>query len=148
MESPTRIYLTMDDFILEIEGSETFVKEEWGKIRDYVFTYLKTRTKTTKSLSVDANKLYEFYQQKNPRNHLKTITVFAYYLKHFEGKKEFSQADLYQCYQAIGLTPPKVLAQAIRDVRSRYRYFIKGSKRGYYTISSVGEKFVEEELPK
>ncbi|HDD43607.1 MAG TPA: hypothetical protein ENG63_01920 [Candidatus Desulfofervidus auxilii] len=150
MENLTRIGFTLEDLSWEIEGTEAFVKEEWGKIKDYLLEYLqaKLRSTTPTLVAINTRKLYEFYQQKNPRSHLKTITVFAYYLKHFEGKEEFSQTDLRQCYQALGLTPPKVLTQAIRDVRSRYKYFNKGSKRGYYTISPLGEKFVEEELPK
>jgi len=147
MENSTRVAISLEDVVIEIEGSEDFVKAEWEKIREQLFIYLQN--KIGKFLpKISASKLAEFYQQKKPRGHLKTTTVFAYYLKHFEGKEEFSQADLHRCYEQLGLAPPKVLAQSIRDVRSRYKFFDKGSKRGYYKISSLGEKFVETELPK
>lgn len=147
MENLTRVAISLEDVDVEIEGSEDFVKAEWEKLRDQLFIYLQN--KIGKPLpTIQPSKLLEFYQQKHPRGHLKTVTVFAYYLKHFEGKEEFSQADLHRCYERLGLTPPKALAQSIRDVRSRYKFFDKGSKRGYYKISPLGEKFVETELPK
>ncbi|MCD6319641.1 MAG: hypothetical protein J7M03_03060 [Candidatus Desulfofervidaceae bacterium] len=147
MENLTRVAVSLEDIDIEIEGSESFVKAEWEKLRDQLFIYLQSKIGEHLP-ATPVNKLAEFYQQKKPRGHLKTVTVFGYYLKHFEGKEEFSQADLRRCYDQLGLAPPKVLAQSIRDVRSRYKFFDKGSKRGYYKISSLGEKFVETELPK
>jgi hypothetical protein len=148
MNETTRIGISFEDVTLEIEGREAFVKSEWEKIKEHLWPYLRTKLGKEVSLRPKLTKLTEFYQAKRPHGHLKTVTLFGYYLKHFEGRQEFSQADLRCCYDALKLSLPKVLGQSIRDVRSRYKYFDKGSKRGYYKISSLGEKFVETQLPK
>ncbi len=148
MEKFARIRLNMGETTLEIEGSEDFVKEEWNYIKEQVLSHLKGAFGAKAYIQEKKDKLVEFYNKKRPRGHLKTVTVFGYYLKHFEDKEEFNEDDLMQCYNRLGLTPPKVLSQSIRDVRSRHKYFDKGSKRGFYKISPLGERFVEEQMPK
>lgn len=76
-----------------------------------------------------------------PKSNAEWITVFAYYMKHYEGKERFSASEVRDYFRAIGLKIPGNLS---RDIRSAVRkgYIASDAGSNYYYITRTGEEFV------
>ncbi len=91
--------------------------------------------------------LKDFYASKNPESHIETYAVLTYWLKENADLSEASIDEMWTLYRVLGQKPPKVLIQTFRDGKSKKSYF-ELSKSGKYYITSIGETFVEHDLPR
>ncbi len=87
--------------------------------------------------------LRKFYDRKRPKTRIQKLLVFAYYLKHFKNKPEFTSNDIKQCYQSIGEKLPPRFTQDVYDAISKYGYVERGDKKGLYRLSDKGEQAVD-----
>ena len=87
--------------------------------------------------------LRKFYDRKKPETRVQKLLVFAYYLKHFKNKPEFTTNDIKQCYQSIGEKLPPRFTQDVYDAISKYGYVERGNKKGLYCLSDKGEQAVD-----
>jgi hypothetical protein len=91
--------------------------------------------------------LKEFFDEKRPTIATETVTVFGFYLEHYEKKSEFSEVDIGKAYFEARVRKPKVIAQALRDAKNVKGYLVEGSKKGSYRLSNIGENLVLHDLP-
>jgi hypothetical protein len=84
--------------------------------------------------------------EKRPRGHHEIVTVLAFALTE-SGVKEFSEEDMRRAYIRAGIRPPKYVAQALRDAKSKFDYIETGTKRGLYRLSNNGDRAVRFDLP-
>ena len=94
----------------------------------------------------DMPSLWEFFRQKNPSSAMEVNPVFVYYLKRISKIDKVTLDHIYTCYKTVGAKVPSNLYQSMIDTSRR-----KGTVITYdmndIKIGSVGEKFVENDLP-
>lgn len=89
-----------------------------------------------------------FIDEKTPSNHQEYYTTFAYWIKQKLDLKDVSINEMWTAYKIIGVRPPKKLIQVFRDTKKLKMWFENTQgKKGRYFITSVGETFVEHDLP-
>ena len=161
-EERAKIEVNFAGTTFNIEGPESLVREGWEYLKNELMPYLRGKTKEARPVKkrkmpelekekvekIPEEELLKFYNEKKPKSQVATVTVFAYYLKHFKGKEEFTTTDIKDLYETLKLPVPKKYSQAIWDASSKRGFVIKGEKKGLYKISEAGERFVEEKLPK
>jgi len=145
----TKLEVSFSGITFNMEGQESFVREGWEYLRNQLLPYLEEALGGRRPLAkLKRSEIAELYKEKSPRSQTETVTVFAYYLKHFEGKEEFTPLDLKRFYAELGLPISRKIAQSTWDAYNKRGFLIKGDKRGSYKISPKGEEFVEKQLPR
>jgi hypothetical protein len=89
----------------------------------------------------------ELVAQKQPKGHGETVAVLAFCLRE-AGTLEFTAADMRRAYIRAGVSPPKVVAQALRDAKNKYDLIESGTKRSTFRLSPHGERTVLFDLPR
>src|SRR5437763_546181 len=112
--------IVVGDSTMTFEGSAGFVEAQVEKFSrngptgalisdDPVRTPSSTQGSPEKQLVVE----------KRPRGHHEIVTVLAFALTE-SGIKEFSEEDMRRAYIRAGIRPPKYVAQALRDAKSKF----------------------------
>jgi hypothetical protein len=95
----------------------------------------------------DRDTFQHFYDIKQPNTAIEKNIVSVYYLEKILEKKDISIDDIYTCYKHVNARIPKALRQSLVDTSSsKYGYI--NTANNYYTVSTVGENFVNFDLPK
>lgn len=149
----SKVEVSFAGITFNMEGPEAFVREGWDYLRNQLLPHLERTLggrapAAPKRLKEPESQLAKFYKEKRPKSQPETITTFAYYLKHLEGKEEFRPSELRRFYKNLGLPIYRKIAQSVWDAFKKRGFLIKGNKRGLYKISEKGEEFVEKQLPK
>ena len=71
-----------------------------------------------------------------------TILIFAYFLREYRGKEDFSIENLNACFSLVGVAPPKSLANTLGIMKRNQKFFHAGSRRGHYTLTDKGVAYV------
>ncbi|MDY6985710.1 MAG: hypothetical protein SVE93_04825 [Candidatus Thermoplasmatota archaeon] len=154
-----RIRIKRGEVEIEVEGDKEFVEkhiEEFKKEIPNIAKELSPKEKLIppQEVSPEENELEglslaEFYKQKQPKDFNETAVVFAYWLTKKEGKEEFKASDIGACYDEVRMPKPKNITQHILALASgKKAQLAKGSKKGYYKLTSTGKDFVKKELPR
>ncbi len=102
------------------------------------------RPTTGKSLSIR-----EFIQRLDLKKHTDITLAFGYYLEKHQGVTDFTPADINNCYYDAKLESSNTSQMIIQNIK---RSFLMASKKkgekgkNRYTLTSMGEKFVESKL--
>jgi len=91
--------------------------------------------------------LKNYYKEKNPTSAQECNAVFIYYLKKMLEIEKVGINHVYTCYKAVGAKVPGRLYQSLVDTQNRKTWIITGDIQDI-GISTIGEGFVEGELPK
>lgn len=91
--------------------------------------------------------LKKFVEDKNPINQMEIFAVLAHWMKYNLNLEEVSIDEMWTSYKILGKKAPKVLIQVFRDGKSKKGWFNVGTSSGKYTLTSIGETFVEHDLP-
>ena len=135
-------YLLRRSFSTKVENErETELEEFGGNAKGKIFKQEETKIENSKE-SLD-QQLWESYKKKCPKTRVATATFFAYYLKHFKNKPEFSLKDLKLCYESINLPLSAKYPQEVWDAIYKYNFIEKGAEKGLYRITEKGEQYVE-----
>ena len=95
----------------------------------------------------DIPSLKDFYKEKNPASAQECNPVFIYYLKKMLKIDKVGIDHVYTCYKAVGAKVPGRLYQSLVNTQNRKGTIITGDTKDI-GISTIGENFVEQELPK
>ena len=95
----------------------------------------------------DILSLKDFYKEKSPTSAQECNAVFIYYLKKMLKIDKVGIEHVYTCYKAVGAKLPGRLYQSLVDTQNRKATIITRDIEGL-GISTIGENFVEQELPK
>lgn len=71
------------------------------------------------------------------------IVLFIAYLQNVQGKREVNSSDITWCFQQLGLEAPKNLSNTLGMLKRKIKLLDEGSRRGFYTLSADGRRFVE-----
>jgi len=91
--------------------------------------------------------LREFHDEKKPDSHMEVFAVLSYWLKEKLSVADVSIDEMWTLYKVLGIRPPQNLIQVLRDAKSKKAYFDAAQGSGRYYLTSIGETFVEHDLP-
>lgn len=95
----------------------------------------------------DIPSLKDFYKEKSPTSAQECNAVFIYYLKKMLKIDKVGIDHIYTCYKAAGAKIPGRLYQSLVDTQNVKATIITRDIKDIGT-STIGENFVEQELPK
>lgn len=88
--------------------------------------------------------LKAFIESKKPTTEKHKYLAIAYYLKHHRNIDNVTMHHIFTCYRHMGWKSAKDVAQPLRDMKSKGKWFGKGKEKGSYTINHLGENVVNE----
>ena len=94
----------------------------------------------------DIPSLKDFYKEKKPAFAQECNAVFVYYLTKILKIGKVGIDHVYTCYRAVGAKVPGRLYQSLIDTQNRKTTIITRDIKDI-GISTIGENFVEQELP-
>jgi hypothetical protein len=90
--------------------------------------------------------LEQFYRRAKSREGRgalqETILIFAYFLREYRAKEDFSIENLNACFSLVGVTPPKSLANTLGIMKRNQKFFHSGIRRGHYQLTEKGVAYV------
>lgn len=156
-----KIRIVQDGQEFEAEGDKAFVLKMLARFETSsaveqlvsdVPTKKGSRTKVaTKSVAPrsKAVSIREFVQRLGFKKHTDITLAFGYYLEHQEDAREFSPADINNCYYESKIESSNTSQMIIQNIR---RGFMMPSKaksdkgRKRYTLTSSGEAYIETKI--
>jgi hypothetical protein len=92
--------------------------------------------------------LKEFFAEKNPNGQQEQVAVFVYYLEKILGLTSgIGVNHLYTCFKEVQKKVPPDILQAVRNTVNR-KAWVDATDPNSLRITTKGENFVEQELPK
>ena len=156
MEKTYRIKIVRDGFEFEAEGDKSFVVAMLNRFdkptaqSDLHPTESAKRRKTIHlpdgSKGQKATSVGEFIRSGVITKHVDTVLAFGYYLEKYAGVTAFTPADINNCYYEAKMEASNTSQMIIMNIRRGYLMEAKAEKgegRRKYTLTSTGEKFVE-----
>ncbi len=147
-----------DEF--EAEGDKSFVLAMLRRFQDEV-TDSSTGAKTLKKVeekqppvkkpSSKPVALGEFIRQLGVRRHTEIVLGFGYYLERLAGQKEFTAADINNCYYEAKLESSNTSQMIVQNIKRGTMMTAKGDKGGLkrkYTLTQSGERTIESLIAK
>jgi hypothetical protein len=159
--STYRIKLVRNGQEFEAEGDKRFVLEMLKRFDPQAIT---GDVSSTKNLQVEKGQsksaptvpargrtlsLREFIQQSGLKKHTDITVAFGYYLEKYLGIKEFTPADINNCYYEAKLDASNTSQMIIHNIKTgrmmgSKKKVEKGKNR--YTLTATGESFIESTL--
>ena len=144
-----RIRLSRDDEHFEVEGDKRFVLEMFKRFEGAAPVARKGKLSTdpvqlasSKQISVG-----EFIRQLGVKKHTDLVVAFGYYLEEQSGLKDFTPADINNCYYEAKMESSNISQSIIQNIKRGYVMEAKGdkAKKGRrYTLTSSGQAFIRK----
>lgn len=158
MNENSRIKFVNGHQEFEVEGSEKFINDMLEKFSDYIPP--KTGKKLKEPAQVPGSltpvekvvekelSISEFIRKLKFKRHTDMVLGFAYYLEKFSDVKEFSPADINNCYYESKMESSNTSQMIVQLIRRGHlmNAKIKDTKKRLYTITQSGIQFIEDEL--
>ncbi|SRR6266851_4658331 len=113
--------------------------------------------RVTESLSVvkdlnlraqgDIPSLRDFFRAKAPKGFAEQNAVFAYYLVKSKEISPVGTNHIYTCYKEVGQRVPGAFQQSLKDT-ARRQGWLDTADLDDLRVSTIGENFVEHDLPR
>jgi hypothetical protein len=91
----------------------------------------------------------EFVQQLGVKKHTDITLAFGFYLERYADTPEFTPADINNCYYEAKIEGSNTSQMIIQNIKRGFFMLAKGTTekaKKRYTLTSKGEKYVEERL--
>lgn len=157
MEKTYRIKIVRDGLEFEAEGDKSFVLamlDRFEKPAAKIDLHSEEAAKPRKTIhptetgkGQKATSVGEFIRSGGITKHVDTVLAFGYYLEKFASVSAFTPADINNCYYEAKMEGSNTSQMIIMNIRRGYLMEAKAEKgegRRKYTLTSTGEKFVEE----
>lgn len=132
------------EFVLEmIEKFEAFADKlipQTTKIELIEGDKIVTQTDSSKPVSVG-----EFIRLTGFKKHTDIVLGFGYYLEMYGGLKEFSPADINNCYYEAKMESSNTSQMIIYNIKKGYFMATRGENKNY-TVTQSGIDYVKENL--
>ena len=90
----------------------------------------------------------EFIRQLGIKKHTDLVVAFGYYLEEHSGLKDFTAADINNCYYEAKMETTNVSQSIIQNIRRGYMMEAKGDKKAKkgrrYTVTASGQSFISK----
>jgi hypothetical protein len=164
--------------IIELEGSEAFVTKYLDsfkqEMKGFKFSEIEPDTKKEKEKAEsekpkkkpgktpqtvapipldlkakdDRLALRDFFKNKDPKNYMENLTVFAYYLKKYMNISEMLTGHVVSCCKEVGRKVPTNIPMMFKNIKHFKGWVDVGTGGESATITTQGENFVEFDLPR
>jgi predicted transcriptional regulator len=154
-----RLKVSRDGQEFEAEGDKRFVLEMLKRFvpagpLDDTSSPGKVQVEKGQTRSVPTRgrtlSLREFIQQIGLKKHTDITVAFAYYLEKYAGIKEFTPADINNCYYEAKLEASNTSQMIIHNIKTGRMMASKKKRdekgRNRYTLTATGESFIESKL--
>lgn len=160
MDENFRIKFVNGNQEFEIEGSAKFIDDMLKRFSDYI--PLKTgeqkitkpadkiEKQLVKRISEKDLSISEFIRKLKFKKHTNMVLGFAYFLEKFSGVKEFSPADINNCYYEAKMESSNTSQMIIQLIRRGHLMpaKTKDKKKKLYTLTMSGIQFIDDSLSK
>jgi hypothetical protein len=154
MSKRVEVTISIGDRTMTLVGPEDFVQAEVKRVSDLLVVSAEGKPATLDAQSGSEDKRSgaaeinerDFVEQKRPSGHLEIVAVLAYCLTK-NGVPEFTADDVRRAYLRVGIRPPKIVAQSLRDAKNLKDFVKQGSEPGRFKLTDHGERTVVFDLP-
>jgi hypothetical protein len=154
MSKRIEVTISLGDQTMTLAGPEDFVQAEVRRVSELLVANAGGKSAVSGSQSEGAHQDDEvtplnerdFVEKKRPSGHLETVAVLAYCLTK-NGTPEFTADDVRRAYLRVGIRPPKIVAQSLRDAKNLKDFIKQGSEPGRFKLTDHGERTVVFDLP-
>ncbi|MFZ0562031.1 MAG: hypothetical protein WAM43_10500 [Terriglobales bacterium] len=149
MTQTYRIRISKGDQQFEAEGDKRFVLEMVKRFEGDSPTPQKGKTARDPVQLVSSKQISvgEFIRQLGVKKHTDLVVAFGYYLEEQAGLRDFTPADINNCYYEAKMETSNVSQSIIQNIKRGYLMEAKNdkAKKGRrYTITSSGQAFVRK----
>ncbi len=154
MSKRIEVTISFGDRTMTFSGPEDFVQAEIQRVSELLVASVSGRSTILAPESERAHLVgeasplneREFVEKKKPSGHLETVAVLGYCLTK-NGMPEFTADDIRRAYLRVGIRPPKIVAQSLRDAKNLKDFVKQGSEPGRFRLTDHGERTVVFDLP-
>jgi hypothetical protein len=152
MAQTYRIRISKGDQHFEAEGDKRFVLDMLKRFESSGASPIPPKPTTSSDPAALASSkrvsVGEFIRQLGIRKHTDLVVAFGYYLEEHSGLKDFTAADINNCYYEAKMETTNVSQSIIQNIKRGYVMEAKGdkaSKKGRrYTVTASGQAFIRE----
>lgn len=143
-----RIRISKGDQQFEAEGDKRFVLEmlkRFGSVPGAAISNDRTGSDPVRLASSKQISVGEFIRALGLKKHTDLVVAFGYYLEEQAGLKDFTPADINNCYYEAKMETSNISQSIIQNIKRGYVMEAKGdkAKKGRrYTLTSTGQAFV------
>ena len=145
-----RIRISKGDQHFEAEGDKRFVLEMLKRFdADGPVTSPKVKGASDAAALASSKQVSvgEFIRQIGVKKHTDLVVAFGYYLEEHSGLKDFTPADVNNCYYEAKMETSNVSQSIIQNIKRGYLMEAKGDKKlkkgRRYTLTASGQTFIK-----
>jgi hypothetical protein len=146
-----RIRVSKGDQHFEAEGDKRFVldmlKRFEGGGESRPSTSAKTPADPAALASSKRVSVGEFIRQLGVKKHTDLVVAFGYYLEEHSGLRDFTAADINNCYYEAKMETSNVSQSVIQNIKRGYIMEAKAEKNAKkgrrYTVTASGQTFIK-----
>lgn len=154
-EKNYRIKIVIGNQEFEAEGDKEFVLEMFEKFETFAPRTIPEHTDNELNSSnkiapktLDVSKTIsvgEFIRLTGVKKHTDIVLAFGYYLEKYSGLKEFSPADINNCYYEAKMESSNTSQMIIYNIKKGFFMSTRGENKNY-TLTQSGIEYVEKLL--
>lgn len=151
MEKNCRVRIARDGVEFEAEGDKKFVVEMLDRFESKLSQVSPkkagTKTEITITKPAKAVSVREFIQKAEVKKHTDKVIAFGYYLEKYSDLKEFTPADINNCYYEAKMETSNTSQIIIQNIKRGFMMEAKQGKdakgaRKKYTLTHSGEEYI------
>jgi hypothetical protein len=143
--------MSKGDQNFEAEGDKRFVLEMLKRFEGGVTSKTTVSQGPPDPVALASSKrvsVGEFVRQLGVRKHTDLVVAFGYYLEEHSGLKDFTAADINNCYYEAKMETTNVSQSIIQNIKRGYMMEAKGDKKAKkgrrYTVTATGQSFISK----
>lgn len=150
MAQTYRIRISKADQQFEAEGDKRFVLEMVKRFEGEfpVLPKGKVAASPVKLASSKQISVGEFIRQLGVKKHTDLVVAFGYYLEEQAGLRDFTAADIGNCYYEAKMETTNVSQSIIQNIKRGYLMEAKHDKEAKksrrYTVTASGQAFIKK----
>lgn len=151
MAQTYRIRMSKGDQNFEAEGDKRFVLEMLKRFEGGGVSRAAPSAGPPDPVGLASSKrvsVGEFIRQLGVRKHTDLVVAFGYYLEEHSGLKDFTAADINNCYYEAKMETTNVSQSIIQNIKRGYLIEAKGDKKTKkgrrYTVTATGQFFISK----
>jgi hypothetical protein len=149
MAQTYRIRMSKGDQNFEAEGDKRFVLEMLKRFEGVGVSRTTPSAGPPDPVALASSKrvsVGEFIRQLGVKKHTDLVVAFGYYLEEHSGLKDFTAADINNCYYEAKMETTNVSQSIIQNIKRGYMMEAKGDKKAKkgrrYTVTATGQSFI------
>ncbi len=149
MTQTYRVRISKGDQQFEAEGDKRFVLEMLKRFESLpagIIPKAKAVADPAQRASSKQISVGEFIRELGLKKHTDLVVAFGYYLEEQAGLKDFTPADINNCYYEAKMESSNISQSIIQNIKRGYVMEAKGdkNKKGRrYTLTSTGQAFIK-----